>query len=402
MKIVGIVLLAVLTAHTVKRLSQMRTLAIFLLLSGLAAAGFTAWQYTYGVGVQVKAVPYASPIYTGDIHLDDIITTLNGHRVHTGEQLEQFVRDSAPQTRFRIRLLRYPLNPLETTVSREDFLGSQMGTSVLKFERAHPARAQGTVGHYVIFAEVLMQIAGLAWALLWAPGSRNKWMLALFAVVFSSVTVALLATETRAAMAGLAVGCLVSLMILGSRRSRILATVGLLLLVVCSTLWIRHTRHMGWLGSGDTGTGFRTLMWEDGLRLVRQHPFFGVGMETVRTHWQEWNIRAYTKYHTQSHFHSDFLQIAVERGLTTLLAWCWCLVAYAILLVSILRRARGRSRFAMGMAAGLLAGLCGYLVTSLAHYNLGEETLVMMLFFQFGLAMSLNRLLDDPSAIDVS
>src|SRR5947209_2892176 len=54
MKIVCLVLLGVLFAANLKSLAQIRALAVLLLLSALAAAGFTAWQYTYGVGVQVQ------------------------------------------------------------------------------------------------------------------------------------------------------------------------------------------------------------------------------------------------------------------------------------------------------------------------------------------------------------
>ena len=56
-------------------------------------------------------------------------------------------------------------------------------------------------------------------------------------------------------------------------------------------------------------------MWEDGIRLVRDHPWFGVGMETVRVHYREWNIRGFIQYNVLSHFHSTYLQIAVERGI---------------------------------------------------------------------------------------
>ena len=56
MKIVCLVLVGMVVAQNLKRLSQVRILVFLLILSGLAAAGFTAWQYTYGVGVQVKHI----------------------------------------------------------------------------------------------------------------------------------------------------------------------------------------------------------------------------------------------------------------------------------------------------------------------------------------------------------
>ncbi len=52
MKVVCLVLAGIVVAQNLQRLSQVRILVWLLLLSGLAAAAFTAWQYTYGVGVQ--------------------------------------------------------------------------------------------------------------------------------------------------------------------------------------------------------------------------------------------------------------------------------------------------------------------------------------------------------------
>jgi O-antigen ligase len=142
-------------------------------------------------------------------------------------------------------------------------------------------------------------------------------------------------------------------------------------------------------------------MWEDGLRLIGQNPWFGVGMETVRNHWKEWNIRAFTFFHDESHFHSDLMQIAVERGLLTLAAWLWFIVAYVICLFRLIGKARLRSRFATGVAAGVLASFVAFQTTALVHYDLGIESVAMILFFYFGLAIATDRILEQPEAVDV-
>jgi O-antigen ligase len=221
------------------------------------------------------------------------------------------------------------------------------------------------------------------------------------AIAFVALTAALFLTETRAALAGLAGGCLVSVLILAAKRTRIWAIAMLVVLVLASALWIRHTRGDLWLGAHDPGTHFRTMMWEDGLRLIGQNPWFGVGMETVRNHWKEWNIRAFTFFHDESHFHSDLMQIAVERGLLTLAAWLWFIVAYVIFLFRLIGKARLRSRFATGVAAGVLASFVAFQTTALVHYDLGIESVAMILFFYFGLAIATDRILEQPEAVDV-
>ena len=278
-------------------------------------------------------------------------------------------------------------------ISREQFLASGLGTPRLRFARGRPFRAQGTLGHYVVFAEMLMQIGCLTWAMLLITRPGQTVLQVALGLAFLALTAALFATETRAALGGLAAGCLVAVFMLAQRRLRLWAIAALVVLVIGAGIWIHHTRGKSWSGEQDPGTHFRTLMWEDGFRLIRQHPWFGVGMETIRVHWQEWNIRAFTRYHDQSHFHSDTIQIAVERGLPALAAWLWFVVGYLLFLFRLLGRARRHSRFVTGVVAGVLASFVAFLVPGTVHYSLGEETLVMGLFFFYGVAVAIDRML---------
>lgn len=402
MKIVCLVLVGVLFAQTLKRLSQVRILVLLLFLSALAAAAFTAWQYTYGIGVQIKQVPSGSPLARAGIRSNDIIAGIDGKSVHSPQQLMQQITAKSQWSPLDLKLLRgYPLEKVAVTVSRDSFVRSGLGTQQLVLARGKPIRAQGQLRHYVVFAEMLMQLACLAWAVLLAMGPKARGWRVLSAVVFASVTIALMFTETRAAMAGLAVGCFVAVLLLTKHSSKRWAIYALLLLIVIAVFWTRYVRHVQWIDLNDTGTHFRVLMWEDGLRLIGQHPWFGIGMESVRTYWRQWNIRGFAQYHVVSHFHCTFLQIAVDRGLTTLAAWLWFVVAYLIFLVGLIGRARTQSKFAAGVVAGALAGFVAFQVTSVVHYNLGEEPLATILFFYFGVAVAIDRMLNDKEAVDV-
>jgi O-antigen ligase len=402
MKIVCLVLVGVVFAQNLKRLSQIRILLYLLLLSGFAAAGYTAWQYTYGVGVQVKHIVPGTPLYDAGVHTGDIFTRVNGKSVYDLAQLQRLIAESPSRQPMQIDYLRgYPFEKLHTAVSREQIVTSGYATPNLQFGRGKPFRAQGSLGHYVVFAEMLMQLGCVAWAMLLGSQPGNRWLSAALAVIFLAIVSALVATETRAALGGLALGCFLALLVLTGKGIRIAATAALLVVMICGALWIHHTRGVNWSSSNDTGTQFRVLMWEDGLRLVRQHPWFGVGMETVRYHWLEWNIRGFIQYHVQSHFHSTPLQIAVERGLPTLAAWVWFVVAYLIFLFRLIGKTRTRSRFATTVVAAVLAGFVAFLTTSFAHYNLGEEPLVTSLFFFFGIAIAIDHMLSTPGALDV-
>ncbi len=402
MKVVCLVLAGTVVAQNLQRLSQVRILVWLLLLSGLAATGFTAWQYTYGVGVQVKYVTPTADLYRAGIHSGDIITQVNGRSVHAPEQVSKVVEQSPPRSLLRVRYLQgEPFHKRETLLTHEQFVKSGLDTPFLQLARGKPGRAQGTLGHYIVFAEMLMQLGCLAWAMLLST-QPHKWSIRIFfAIVFLALTATLMATQTRADIAGMAAGCVVAVWLLGSKRTRIWALAGLVLMVLLATLWIHHTRRLGWVGTTDPGTHFRVLMWEDGVRLIRQHPWFGVGMDTIFNHWQEWNIRGFALYRVIYHFHSDYIQIAVERGLLTLAAWLWFVVAYVVFLLRLLRRTREHSCFAAGVVAGVLAAFVGYLVPSTVQYCLGDDPLVMIMFFYFGLAVAIDRMIKTPGGVDV-
>src|SRR5271157_6062656 len=394
MKFVCLIAVGILFAQNLNSLSQVRILVLLLLLSGLAAAIFTAWQYTYGIGVQVKQVLPDAPAYHAGIRSDDIITGVNGRIVHTEAQLEQRVDNSPQGSILRIDFLRgLPYHRQHTFIAKQDFRQSWSRADILGFARAKPVRAQGTLRHYVIFTGTLMPIGCLAWSMMLSVKPRKPLLRAFFAIIFLSLAMTMIATQTRAPIAGLAVGCFVALLLLAGKRVRMWG-VGLLAgIILIATFWIQHSRGLGWIGVHDAGTNYRMLMWQDGLRLVRQHPWFGVGMGTVTNHWQEWNIRAYALYHVQYHFHSDIMQLAVERGLPALAAWLWFVVANFIFLRSLLRRVRTRSRFATGVVAGALAGFAAYLVPSQVEYCLSDATLVMVLFAFFGMAVAIDHML---------
>jgi O-antigen ligase len=103
-----------------------------------------------------------------------------------------------------------------------------------------------------------------------------------------------------------------------------------------------------------------------------------------------------------SHFHSTYLQIAVERGIPALIAWSWFCIAYGVFLWRLIARLRPRSWFACAVAVGALAGLIAFCFTSFFHYNLGEEPVAMMFYFYFGLAVAMDHMLSTPGAIDVA
>ena len=59
-----------------------------------------------------------------------------------------------------------------------------------------------------------------------------------------------------------------------------------------------------------------------------------------------------------------------------------------------------RTRFAAGVVTGICTGFVAFAVTSVFHYNLGEEPIAMALFFGYGLAVALDRITTTRGSID--
>lgn len=396
MKFVCLYLAGIVVAQNVKRLSQVHWLVVLFVLSGLAAALYTGWQYTYGVGVRLTTVNESSSFVLKGPHRNDIITAVGGRRVHSPAALVDAVRALPPEATVQVEYIRYlESRPGTCTVSAKDFFDAGMGTPAMRLDRGKPNRAPGTLGHYVIYAEMLVQLGCMTWALVLVTVRRQVGWWAIFAVAFAAVTAALVMTGTRASIAGLVIGCMLSLILLRKGWLRWIAVGMLVALLAGATWWIQHSRGVQWVDHSDISTHFRVLMWEDGLRLVREHPWFGVGMETVRIYWREWNIRGFIQYHVMSHFHSTYLQIAVERGIPALLAWLWFCGAYVVFLARLIQKLRPFDRFNLGVVTGILAGFAAFAFTSFFHYGLGEESLAMALFFYYGLAVAIDRITND-------
>jgi len=190
------------------------------------------------------------------------------------------------------------------------------------------------------------------------------------------------ATGTRASLVSMALAGFLALWVAVPRRLiRSLGVVAVVIAILGASLWIRHVRGVAMVAPSDDGTRYRMLMWEDGLRLTRQHPLFGVGMDTIEALWPQWNIRAYRQFPAfRTNFHSTLVQIAAERGLATLAAYLWLMALCLGLPLQLLRRIHASDWFTRGFGLGAFGAAIGYLASSLVNYN-GSEMHMLFWFF---------------------
>ena len=399
MKVVGLILVAIVVAQNIRTVRQVKWIVAFLLFSAIVSAGITGWQYLGGYGVELVQVPAQSPLAMAGIQSGDVVQSINGHGVHSPAALQKMVARLPPDVPMHVRVVHgTPIQHLDVTLSRASFAGSGLLLPDAPLHRGRPVRPQGYFTHYDIYAEVMLQFGLLAWGLLLARRKTDGGLRWLLAAVFVLMLLTVASTQTRSAIGAMLLGCFLVMMIATNWKERT-AGMGLLLIVLgLATAWIHHTRGFGWIDKRDPGTEYRVMMWQDAARLIPQHPWFGVGMESVRRYWQQWDIRAYRVFGVQWHFHSDYLQLAVERGLPALAAWLWLAAAYLIFLWKLLPRARRAGWLTHGLVLGALGGFLAFLVAGVVQYNLGEEQIDTTIWFLMGLTLALDRILQPAGA----
>ena len=397
MKKVPLLLVAVLWFQNTISIRQVKWLSGILIASCFLNVAYTGWQYTFGIGAKLGSIRPASGLARRGLQEGDMISLVGGHRVREREQLLQALADSELESTVRLTVLRgVPRERIHLDLDRaaisEMYAGIAGGQ--LLVSRGHPLRAQGFYDHYVTYADVLVQIALMAFALfVTCPmGNLNRKLLLGFAVL--GMTSALWLTLTRAAMASFLLGCVLVVFVAGRGSMRLLMVGLAVLAVAVGGVLLQRSRGLGWLNLRSPEAEYRLLMWKDGFRLIHEYPWLGIGMGSLKDHWQAFHIEAFQKFPLRSHFHSSPMQIAVERGLLTLAAWLWFLVGYFRILIKLLRMTTEADWHVRALALGLGSATCAFLLGSLTDYNWGDSEVVMVFWMFVGWALALERSLD--------
>lgn len=242
------------------------------------------------------------------------------------------------------------------------------------------ARARGLSGHYMTFAgQLLLEVPVAAAVALLAKDRR--WRLGAGAVALLG-TLALVGTYTRSAWIGLLVAGGV---ILGATVPLGLAA---LLAVAVSAYFLAPgtfgERLRSAFDPASKWNAERLHMWDAGVRMFRDHPLTGVGLQDLHELYDRYRSPASTE--RAGHLHNVIVQVAATMGLAGLAAFAWLygsLVAAAGAGLRPLLRQRG---LAAGLKLGVVAALAGFLVAGFFEWNFGDEELLYPLYLLVGLA----------------
>jgi putative inorganic carbon (HCO3(-)) transporter len=227
-------------------------------------------------------------------------------------------------------------------------------------------------------ANHLALMLGRAWPFLIAGASaRWRWLW----LPAGLVGLALILTFSTGGWLGALAGGLVVL--LAMRRHRLamrLGGVAAVALVMVSALAIAGILPERLNPLRQTG-GFRLDLWVSSLEMVRDHPWFGIGLDNFAYLYQQVYLREGAAAEPNlSHPHNWVLHVWLELGLLGLISFGWLLWRFW---------RQARQVLAASGTRWVVAGACGSMADLLVHGFIDNSYFLVDLAFLFWLALTL-------------
>jgi len=406
MRAASLFLIVYLFAENIQSRKILRLLTVALIAACMVNVVYTFGQFAIGRGVKVYGVTATSPLTEArwesrqhnqkiPIVSGDTIEAIDGTPLRDPEELVKALDQSADRTPALVSIYRVewvatlevPRGHLLPGATPEERLGIERWAS------GRDRRAIGFYNHWTTYAESLQLIGSLVLGLLVAlPRKKSRYGLLLLLAV-AGICGALLLSVTRASwLSFLLSGVLIAA--LGVSR-RALLVIGLCAIpVVLAGLFVLHQkRNVGFFDRNDDSIAWRQKIWHEGFHLLVSNPrhlAVGIGMDSIKAHWREWDLFEGGKL-PMGHMHSDYLQIALERGVPTLIVWLILLGSYAWTLWRTRRQVAKEDWIERGIVLGALGGLLGFMTSGVVHYNWGDSEVVMILYLIMGFSLVVER-----------
>jgi O-antigen ligase len=248
-------------------------------------------------------------------------------------------------------------------------------------------RPQGTLGHYMTYAGLLMLVIGIALAKILFGRGERLWA----ALLMPALVMAVALTSTRTAWVGVCAAAAVLLMLKDFRLLAILPIFAALTFAAAGPTITQ--RLMSTFDRNDPTRLDRLAMLREGARMVRAHPFVGVGPNMVKERYAEYRDEGAVK-EVNPHLHNVPVQIAAERGLPALVIWIGLIGVLAVDLWRLFRSGPPRV-----LVATALAGLASMLAAGLFEYNFGDSEFLMLFLLLVTLPFAAVRSSNTESAI---
>jgi O-antigen ligase len=248
-----------------------------------------------------------------------------------------------------------------------------------------PNRVKGAVGHPLTYGGQALLVGSLASAI--AIRCGGKWRVGAL-LALGAILPALAGTYTRSAWIGYIAALIV---IVAFTRARWLAGlaggVAALALVLPG---VYRERAFSIFDPQSPWNRERVHMWGAGLRMFKDHPWTGVGLQDLHPLYEKYKSAGAVE--PAGHLHSVYVHVAATMGVVGL-------VALALLIFGLLRAASraflayrkapvGASDLGPAISLGVSAALVGFFTSGLMEWNLGDEELLDLLCVMVGIAFA--------------
>lgn len=410
---VGLMFVFIFVANNLRTKRAAIFLSFALTFSCTVGALWTPIERLLGRGVEVSGLSEQGPLKKGHLSTNpvavgyikdgDTIIKIGKRKISSPEQLVgELEKNEVTQLTVYRSDYEYPFD-----VRRDDLLNGNTALEKLgvqSWTKDHNWRSAGFYGHFTTYAEVLQLVAALVLGVLIVLfGSKAEnpggWKPKIFlSVALAAILLALLLTVTRASQAAFIVATFVMLLVGASRRVFIVLVISALPLILAGLFFLQQTRNVGFYDTNDESIKWRKTVYREGFNLATESPrhlLVGVGMDSIKRFAQDWHLFDNGRL-PMGHFHSTPLQLAVERGMPSLLIWLWILWLYGNTLRKNLKTGRGKpeagsrkleSLIERGIVLGCFGSLIGFFTSGLVHYNLGDGEVAMIFYILMGVGI---------------
>lgn len=139
---------------------------------------------------------------------------------------------------------------------------------------------------------------------------------------------------------------------------------------------------------------WRFELWEDSIKMIRDKPFWGHGLNTFMTKFQFYHRRYAGRYlYHPTYAHNCYLQIAAEVGIFGLLCFLWIFKNLFLKVIKLIQDNRVRDDNMRILLIGLISGIFTFLMHSFLEVNLYSLKLSVYFWFIVGIIIAIYKIL---------
>ncbi|RKX26020.1 MAG: hypothetical protein DRP45_04580 [Candidatus Zixiibacteriota bacterium] len=263
------------------------------------------------------------------------------------------------------------------------------------FTRVDTVRMSGNFSHALTYGNYSATAAlFLLGFVMVGSGSLKRWQRWLIMFGGVAAVAGTVMGNSRSPIVAMFVGLLLLLLFAGKKwRWLVLAVVAAVIVTVLASDQIRErftptdTRSGIERNLGTYWQGSRRFVWENSLKIIREHPVIGIGAGNFCKVYQETVGPELHPIHLYGHSHNDFLNITVHTGIPGGLCFAGLWLTALIYFWYGYRRSERESFHRRTSAAGLLASLV-FLATSLTEATFADEEVRTLLMFVWAVGLS--------------